>query len=235
MQKGKLYLIPNFLFAGNKDDIASNQLKIIYKLTEFIVESEKSARAFLKAIEHPAKQDIFLFHIYNEHNQQKADFYEIFKNCISGNSLGLISDAGIPCVADPGSIAVSFAIKNNIEIVPMSGSSSIFLALMASGLNGQNFTFNGYLPHEPALKVKKINSMEKEMLTNNHTQIFIETPYRNQKLLEILLKNLNDNTILFIAAGISTEKQLFKQMKIKEWKKQNIEINKIPAIFIIGK
>lgn len=235
MQKGKLYLIPNFLNTGSKDDLAPNQLIIIYTLTEFIAESEKSARAFLKAIEHPVKQDTFIFHVYNEHNQQKADFNEVFKKCILGKNLGLISDAGIPCVADPGSLAVSYAIKNNIDIVPMGGSSSIFLALMASGLNGQNFSFNGYLPLEPTLRVKKIKAMEKEIVANNQTQIFMETPYRNQKLIDLLLKNLSDNTILFIAAGISSDKQLLKQMKIKEWKKQNIDINKIPTIFIIGK
>lgn len=126
MGNGKLYLIPNFVYKGNKNDISINQLSIIYSITEFIVESEKVTRMFLKSIEHPVKQDNFMFHLYNEHNLNIVDFNEIFKNVKLGENIGLISDAGIPCVADPGSKVVEYAHKNNIKIVPMGGSSSIF-------------------------------------------------------------------------------------------------------------
>lgn len=234
MKNGKLYLIPNFIDSGTKSDLPANQLSVIYTLTEFVAESEKNARAFLKSIEHPVKQNDFEFHIYNEHNNDNADFEEIFKNAKNGKNIGLISDAGIPCVADPGSKAVYFAHKNNIEVVPMGGNSSIFLALMASGLNGQQFTFNGYLPLEPKKRLQKIKSMEKEVFASGTTQIFMETPYRNNQLLDLLQKNLNDETVLFVAAGISSPSQILKRMKIKNWKKEKIEINKIPAIFILG-
>lgn len=233
--KGKLYLIPNYLDSGSKDDLPLNQLKIIYTINEFIVESEKKARAFLKSIEHPLKQDNFIFHIYNEHNLKEVDFSDIFKNCISGSNIGLISDAGIPCVADPGAFAVEFAHKKNIEVVPFGGNSSIFLALMASGLGGQNFKFNGYLPLDTSLRIKKVKTLENEMLTNGITQIFMETPYRNNQLLELLIKNLKNETILYVAAGITSPNQIISRMNIVTWKNKKIDLNKIPCIFIIGK
>lgn len=234
MSKGTFYLIPNFLGEGSKDDITLNQLHQIYKIVEFIVESEKSARAFLKRIEHPQPQSEFIFHLLNEHSKEKEDLTPFFKNCLSGNSLGLLSDAGIPCVADPGNRAVQFAHKNKIRVIPFSGPSSIYMALMASGFNGQNFAFNGYLPVEPPLRIKKIKHLEQKLLSEGQTQIFMETPYRNSKLLELLIKTLKPNTKLCVACNIATELETIISLETGVWDINTLNVNKAPAIFLIG-
>ena len=234
MMKGTLYLIPNFLGTGVKDDIAINQLKKIYDIKEFIVESEKSARAFLKVIEHPLPQSDFVFHLLNEHTKDKEDLTPCFKNCLKGELLGLLSDAGIPCVADPGNRAVSFAHKNKIKVIPLSGPSSIYMALMASGFNGQNFTFHGYLPVEQPLRIKKIKAIEQLLLSTGQTQIFMETPYRNEKLLELLLTSLRPQTKLCISVNITNETEQIVNNEVANWNIKDVNTQKQPAIFLIG-
>lgn len=234
MSKGNFYLIPNFLGEGSKEDISVNQLKQIYSIKEFIVESEKAARAFLKIIEHPVSQSEFVFHLLNEHSKDKEDLTPFFKNCLKGENLGLISDAGIPCVADPGNRAVTFAHKNKIKVIPLSGPSSIYMALMASGFNGQNFVFHGYLPVEQPVRIKKIKAMEQTLLSTGQTQLFMETPYRNEKLLEVLLKNLKPQTKLCVAVNISNEKETIVTAEVMNWKADTLNTHKEPAIFLIG-
>jgi len=234
MTKGNFYLIPNFLGEGSKEDISVNQLKQIYSIKEFIVESEKAARAFLKIIEHPVSQSEFVFHLLNEHSKDKEDLTPFFKNCLKGENLGLISDAGIPCVADPGNRAVTFAHKNKIKVIPLSGPSSIYMALMASGFNGQNFVFHGYLPVEQPVRIKKIKAMEQTLLSTGQTQLFMETPYRNEKLLEVLLKNLKPQTKLCVAVNISNEKETIVTAEAMNWDIKQVNVNKQPAIFLIG-
>lgn len=234
MSKGNFYLIPNFLGEGSKEDISVNQLKQIYSIKEFIVESEKAARAFLKIIEHPVSQSEFVFHLLNEHSKDKEDLTPFFKNCLKGENLGLISDAGIPCVADPGNRAVTFAHKNKIKVIPLSGPSSIYMALMASGFNGQNFVFHGYLPVEQPLRIKKIKAIEQTLLSTGQTQLFMETPYRNEKLLELLLKNLKPQTKLCVAVNISNEKETIVTTEVINWDIKQVNVNKQPAIFLIG-
>lgn len=234
MSKGNFYLIPNFLGEGNKEDISVNQLNQIYSIKEFIVESEKAARSFLKIIEHPVSQSEFVFHLLNEHSKDKEDLTPFFKNCLKGENLGLLSDAGIPCVADPGNRAVSFAHKNKIKVIPLSGPSSIYMALMASGFNGQNFAFHGYLPVEQPLRIKKIKAMEQTLLSTGQTQIFMETPYRNEKLLEVLLKNLRPQTKLCVAVNISNENETIVTAEVVNWKVDTLNTHKEPAIFLIG-
>lgn len=234
MSKGNFYLIPNFLGSGAKDDISPNQLKKIYEIKEFIVESEKAARAFLKVIEHPLPQPDFVFHLLNEHSKEKEDLTPFFKNCLKGESLGLLSDAGIPCVADPGNRAVSFAHKNNIKVNPLSGPSSIYMALMASGFNGQNFVFHGYLPVEQPLRIKKIKALEQTLLSTGQTQIFMETPYRNEKLLEQLLNLLRPQTKLCVAINITNENEIIISKEVANWNAKEINVHKEPAIFLIG-
>ncbi len=234
MTKGNFYLIPNFLGEGSKEDISVNQLKQIYSIKEFIVESEKAARAFLKTIEHPVSQSDFVFHLLNEHSKDKEDLTPFFKNCLKGENLGLISDAGIPCVADPGNRAVTFAHKNKIKVIPLSGPSSIYMALMASGFNGQNFAFHGYLPVEQPVRIKKIKAMEQTLLSTGQTQLFMETPYRNEKLLEVLLKNLKPQTKLCVAVNISNEKEIIVTAEVMNWKADTLNTHKEPAIFLIG-
>lgn len=234
MSKGNFYLIPNFLGSGGKDDISPNQLRKIYEIKEFIVESEKAARAFLKVIEHPLPQSDFVFHLLNEHSKEKEDLTPFFKNCLKGESLGLLSDAGIPCVADPGNRAVAFAHKNKIKVIPLSGPSSIYMALMASGFNGQNFVFHGYLPVEQPLRIKKIRTLEQTLLSTGQTQIFMETPYRNEKLLEQLLDLLRSQTKLCVAANISNENEIIISKEVANWDIKEINVHKEPAIFLIG-
>jgi len=234
-EKGKFYLIPNFLGYGTKDDVAQSQLQTIYLISEFIVESEKSARAFLKAIAHPIPQSEFVFHLLNEHTSENTDLTPFFKSCLQGKSIGLISDAGIPCVADPGSKAVSFAHKNRVQVVPLSGPSSIYMALMASGFNGQSFTFHGYLPIDLPNRISKINSMEKAMLSSGQTQIFMETPYRNEPLFKLLVKILKPNTKLCIAANISQPSEIIQTLEVQDWKKSESLPQKSPSIFLIGR
>ena len=234
MSKGNFYLIPNFMGSGNKDDIAINQLNKIYKIDEFIVESEKAARAFLKCIEHPVPQSDFTFHLLNEHSKEKEDLTPFFKNCLAGSNLGLLSDAGIPCVADPGNRAVSFAHKNKIKVIPFSGPSSIYMALMASGFNGQNFVFHGYLPVENPLRVKKIKAIELALLSTGQTQIFMETPYRNQRFLELLIKTLKPQVKLCLASNISSENELIIVKEVGNCNLGDMNVHKQPTIFLIG-
>jgi len=231
---GILYLIPNFLGIGNKNDLAANQLQKIYLIDEFIVESEKAARAFLKAIEHPTPQSNFIFHLLNEHSKEKEDLTPFFKNCLKGQNLGLLSDAGIPCVADPGNRAAAFAHKNKINVVPLSGPSSIYMALMASGFNGQNFVFHGYLPLEVPIRIGKIKAMEKTVFSTGQTQIFMETPYRNEKLLDLLIKNLRPQTKLCVGVNITNENEKIVSAEITNWNLKILNLHKEPAIFIIG-
>jgi 16S rRNA (cytidine1402-2'-O)-methyltransferase len=234
MNQGTLYLIPNFLGEGSKNDIPINHLKQIYTLNTFIVESEKSARSYLKVIEHPLPQSEFTFHLLNEHSQIKEDLTPYFKNCLKGESLGLLSDAGIPCVADPGNRAVAFAHRNKITVKPLSGPSSIYMALMASGFNGQHFAFHGYIPVENPERLKKIRNMEQSFLSTGQTQIFMETPYRNEKLLHQLLGTLKPKTKLCVAVNISLPNEEIISKEIAVWKTEDIDVNKQPAIFLIG-
>ena len=152
--------------------------------------------------------------------------------CIDGKNIGLLSDAGCPNIADPGSKLILHAHENNIKVIPLVGPSSIFLAMMGSGLNGNNFSFNGYLPIDKNERSRKIKKLEIISLKNNQSQIFIETPYRNQKLLNEFLKVLNNNTYLCIAKNIGSNNEYIKTKKIHEWKKLKFTIDKEPAIFV---
>ena len=152
--------------------------------------------------------------------------------CIDGKNIGLLSDAGCPNIADPGSKLILHAHENNIKVIPLVGPSSIFLAMMGSGLNGNNFSFNGYLPIDENERSRKIKKLEIISLKNNQSQIFIETPYRNQKLLNEFLKVLNNNTYLCIAKNIGSNNEYIKTKKIHEWKKLKFTIDKEPAIFV---
>jgi len=234
MSKGILYLIPNFLGTGTKDDVPVNQLNKIYQLKEFIVESEKAGRGFLKSIEHPLPQSDFIFHLLNEHSKDKEDLTPFFKNCMKGEGLGLMSDAGIPCVADPGNRAVTFAHRNGIRVIPFSGPSSIYMALMASGFNGQNFAFHGYLPIEQPLRIKKVKGMEQTAIVSGQTQIFMETPYRNERLLEVLLKTLKPKTKLCIASDIGNDEEKILSKEVLNWNLKELDIHKHPAIFLLN-
>lgn len=230
----KLYLIPSFLGNENYAEIFPELNKsIIQSLKTFIVEDERTARRFLKKVEPSIIIDNLNFLLLNEHTTAKD--YEKYLTNIKDESIGLLSDAGVPCIADPGSVIVEMAHKLNFQIIPLIGPTSIILALMASGMNGQNFAFNGYLPVKQPQRSKAISFFEKRSITEKQTQIFIEAPYRNIQLFNDFLNTCDRNTKLCIACDVTLESQFIKTKTIDEWKQATPEINKKPAIFLLSK
>lgn len=235
MSKPILYLIPCSLGENNSDYILPELVKkIIDSLDEFVVENEKSARKFLKEIGISKPQSELIMHEIDKHNPH-FNYGEVLKNYDAGKSIGLLSEAGVPAVADPGALVVKKAHEKNIKVVPLVGPSSILLALMASGMNGQQFCFHGYLPKEKEALNQKIKALEKESLQKNQTQIFIETPYRNNQLLDAILKNGDAQTLLCIASDITLNTEQINTRKIGQWKKSIPDLNKKPTVFLLLK
>jgi 16S rRNA (cytidine1402-2'-O)-methyltransferase len=228
-----LFLIPTFI-SDNINTIPEIVLEKVRSLDEFVVENEKSARAFLKNIGTKVSQNNFIFHLLNEHSTQKeiSILSDLFKK---EKDIGLMSEAGCPGIADPGASIVRIAHEKNVKVIPLVGPSSIFLALMASGLNGQSFVFHGYLSRDSIQRKKKILSIESDAMKKDQTQIFIEAPYRNQQVLDDVLKTCSAQTMLCIAVDLTSSKEKINTQRISEWKKNIPEINKKPVIFIIGK
>jgi len=232
---GTLYLIPTTLGEGNiKDVLPDSNSFIISKLKYFIVENIRTARRFIKQVNREILIDDLHFFELNEHTDL-LQVSEFIKPLFDGFDVGIISEAGCPVVADPGALVVELAQKAKIKVVPLVGPSSILLSLMASGFNGQNFAFNGYLPVDGKNRIKKLKSLENRVFNENQTQIFIETPYRNNQLLQDIIKTLKPHSKLCIAAELTTENELIKTLFISDWEKQKINLNKKPAIFLIYK
>lgn len=230
-----IYLIPNLLGDTPSDIVLPTYVaSVVQSLNYFIVENEKSARKFIKQIApQKSQQELTLFTI-NKHNLEE-DLSHFINPCLSGFSIGIISEAGCPGIADPGAEIVRLAHKKNIRVIPLVGPSSILLAMMASGLNGQNFAFNGYLPIEKNDRKKAIRNLEKKTQETNQSQIFIETPYRNDKMLADLVETLKPDTMLCVACDITLESEQIKTQTVTQWKKTAISLQKRPVIFIIGK
>ncbi len=229
-----LYLIPNTIGNNEIDYSVPIVVKnVIKRLDHFIVENEKKARSLIKLVAPEKDQGKIFINVINKHasiNESKS----FLGACLDGYSIGLISDAGCPAIADPGSSIIYEAHYLKIKVRPLVGASSIFLALMSSGMNGQSFSFNGYLPINQKERRKKIKSLEKKTLKDNQSQIFIETPYRNKSLFNDLIKYLSDHTNLCIATDITLISENIKTKTIKQWKKlRNIDLDKRPTIFII--
>ncbi len=231
--KGKVYLIPTTL--GEMDAVQVLPISIrntILALDNFIVENEKSARRFIKNICPEKNQQLLKFNLIDKHTDKKL--YDSYLDiCFLGISVGIISEAGVPGIADPGAEIVKIAHRKNIQVVPLVGPSSILLAMMSSGFNGQNFAFNGYLPIDAQERKIKIKLLEKQSKDNNQAQIFIETPFRNNKLLDDLIQTLATYTNLCIAADLTLPTEFIKTTTIGEWKKIKVDLHKRPAIFII--
>lgn len=230
-----LYLLPSTL----GDTPISNVLPaanvaVISQIKYFIVENIRSARRFLKKVDRDIDIDTLTFYTLDEHTLPK-DIHDYLKPLEEGNPMGVISEAGCPVVADPGSLVVELAQKKNLKVIPMVGPSSIILSVMASGFNGQSFTFYGYLPIEPDKRAAAIRTLESRAYKENQTQLFIETPYRNIKMLEEILHVCRPDTRLCIATDITCENEYIRTKTIKEWKKQLPDINKRPTIFLIYK
>lgn len=235
MPLGTLYLIPVPL----ADDAAAKSFtpyltETVNSIKEYIVENEKTARRFLKVAGLKTPQSELLIHDYGKHNRETGTG-EFFKGLQAGKDVGLMSEAGCPGIADPGAEIVEKAHRMGIKVVPLVGPSSILLALMASGFNGQSFTFHGYLPIDKADRSKKIRQLEGHAEQNNQTQIFIETPFRNNPLLEEILKTAHPKTRLCIACDLTSATELVQTKTIAEWQKKVPELHKRPTIFLIFK
>ncbi len=235
MNEGKLYLIPVGLGSENpQEHLPQHNLDIVSQLDEFIVENVRSARRFLRATSYTKDFDEVTFHVLDKHTSDN-EIPSFLTGIQAGKDIGLLSEAGNPCIADPGGKVVKLAHEQKIEVIPMVGPSSILLSLIASGFNGQNFCFHGYLPVEKRERQKKIKALQQDAYQKDQTQIFMETPYRNDALLEDLLTICNDNTLLCIAADISLPDQFIKTRTIREWKKNKPGLHKRPSVFLIYK
>ena len=232
---GKLYLIPTTL--GDTEPLEVMPLsvkKVIEQIDYYIVENEKSARAFIKKIS-PKKLQPSLHIMSLDKYAEEIETRRYLDVCKEGINVGLLSEAGVPAVADPGASIVKLAHENNIQVVPLVGPSSILMALMSSGMNGQNFAFNGYLPIDKGDRKKAIKELEKLSVDKNQSQIFIETPYRNEKMFADLKAVLSPSTSLCIAADITLSTEYIRTKEVKDWKNENPDLHKRPAIFIIHK
>jgi len=235
MPTGTLFLIPVPL----AEDAAAKTftpylVDTINHIKEYIVENEKTARRFLKVAGLKTPQSELTVHDYGKHNRNSS-LKPFFTGLQAGNDVGLMSEAGCPGIADPGADIVAEAHRRNIKVVPLVGPSSILLALMASGFNGQGFAFQGYLPIDKAERSRKIKELENLSDRLNQTQIFIETPFRNNQLLEEILKSGNAKTKLCIACNLTAADELVQTKIIAEWQKQTPDLHKKPTIFLLSR
>lgn len=231
-KKGKLYLIPTVIAEGSTHKVISSYVKEILKpIRFFLAEDIRTARRFLSSLSIYDSVEQLYFNTLDK-NTKETDLPLMMSPLEEGKPLGVISESGCPGVADPGALAVRYAHTHGIPIEPLVGPSSILLALMASGLNGQRFAFHGYLPVEAKEAGRVIKDLESESKSRGQTQIFIETPYRNNALFSHLLKNLHDDTWLCLAVDITGNNEMIKTQPVKKWKNETITLPKEPALFL---
>ncbi|MDR0227975.1 MAG: SAM-dependent methyltransferase [Flavobacteriaceae bacterium] len=236
IQKGTLYLIPITLGETNNplDVLPQTVQRVIEMLDIFIVENEKTARRFIKNICPEKKQSELVLFPLNKHTES-SEFKTYIQPLLEGKSVGVMSEAGCPGVADPGAVIVDLAHKKNIKVTPLVGPSSILLSIMASGMNGQSFAFNGYLPIDKGEKKSTLKNLEKLSFEKNQSQLFIETPYRNNQLLQDMVQILNPNTLVCVACDITLETEFIQTKPAAQWKNTKEDLHKRPCIFIIHK
>jgi 16S rRNA (cytidine1402-2'-O)-methyltransferase len=233
--KGKLYLIPTRLGDNPPLEVLPISIKkIIEDIDFYIVENEKTARRFIKRVSPSKSQPSLKLQVLNKYTTE-AERNTYLNPCLEGISIGLLSEAGCPAIADPGADIVSLAHQMDIQVVPLVGPSSIILALMGSGMNGQSFTFNGYLPIDKSERKSKLKALERLSSEHNQAQIFIETPYRNMKMLDDLVNTLQPNTRICVACDLTLPTEFLKTKTASEWKHNKEDLHKRPAIFIIQK
>lgn len=230
-----LYLIPVELGDTPQERVLPAYNKeVILSIKHFIVEEVRSARRFLKRVDRDINIDELTFYPMGKHADANL-FTRYLKPLEAGESMGVISEAGCPAVADPGADVVAIAQRKGLKVVPLVGPSSMIMAVMASGLNGQSFAFNGYLPIDPADRMKRLKQLETRAVQEHQTQLFIETPYRNAKLFDTLCQTLHAQTRICVAAGITTEDEWIRTHTVAEWKRHSLpDLSKTPAIFLIG-
>jgi len=229
---GTLYLIPTIIAEDTHERVIPPQVKETLKeIHHFLAEDLRTARRYLSSLKIYPSIEALNFEILNKETPE-GNIPEFLKPLREGFNVGVISESGCPGVADPGALAVAYAQANNFKVVPLVGPSSILLALMASGLNGQQFAFHGYLPIEAANAAEKIKELEKESKEKNQTQLFIETPYRNNKLLAHLLKHLRPETLLCVAANLTAKDEFIRCRSVREWKNEVPVLEKLPVTFL---
>ena len=233
---GSLFLIPTPLGEETSFDkiFPPYNSEIVNSIDVFIAEDAKSARRFLKQTGFKKSFDEITIYLLNEHSKD-LDTKNYLDVALKGKNIGLLSDAGCPGIADPGASVVKMAHEKNIRVIPLIGPSSILLALISSGMNGQNFAFNGYLERENHLLAKQLRELEKRTQQQNQTQLFIETPYRNSKMMETILQTCGNETRLCIACDVTLSTELIKTKTIAAWKKNLPDIHKRPAVFVLGR
>ena len=230
-----LYLIPNLLGDTPVEQVLPEyNHEIIMGIRHFIVEDVRTARRFLKLVDRSIDIDQLTFYTLNKHTNPE-EVSSMLKPLEEGSPMGVISEAGCPAVADPGADVVAIAQRKGLQVIPLVGPSSIILAVMGSGFNGQSFAFNGYLPIEPDERIKTLKKLEQRAYSENQTQLFIETPYRNAKMMSDILKACRPQTHLCIAAGLTTKEEYIKTRTVKDWNGKLPALEKIPCIFLIYK
>lgn len=234
-KKGSLYLIPSTLGESKPLEVLPISIKkIIDHINHYVVENEKSARGFIKSVLPGKSQPKLIISTLNKFTDP-TEIPEFLDPCFEGFDVGVLSEAGCPGVADPGAELVSIAHEKNIQVIPLVGPSSILLALMASGLNGQQFAFNGYLPIDKDKRRKEIKRLEKQSADFNQTQLFIETPYRNDTLLNDLVNTLSPQTKICVACDLTLSTEMIKTRTADEWKKIKVDLHKRPTLFLFLK
>lgn len=228
-----IYLIPNLLGESALNVLSPQVAQAVQDLTYFVVENEKSARKFIKLITPDKPQSELQISVIDKH-QSTPDYAAYLTPCLQGHSIGIISEAGCPGVADPGAEIVRVAHQKALRVIPLVGPSSLLLAMMSSGLNGQNFAFNGYLPIDKQVRRKTLKVLERKV-QEGQSQLFIETPYRNQQLLSDLIETLQADTLLCIATDLTLPTESIRTLPIGQWKHTSIDLQKRPTLFIIGR
>ncbi|HZY80440.1 MAG TPA: SAM-dependent methyltransferase [Cyclobacteriaceae bacterium] len=228
--KGKLYLIPNIIAEGTQSEVLTPQvLAVVKEVKIFLAEDVRTARRFLSSLK--ISVEPLSFHVLNK-DTKDVEIPELMRPLMEGHDVGVISESGCPGVADPGAMAVAYAHANDLRVIPLVGPSSLLLALMASGLSGQQFVFHGYLPIEAKGAADALRAMEKESKKKDQTQIFIETPYRNNQLFELMLKTLQKTTLLTVAIDITGKEEAIRTQTVGKWLSSKTKWPKQPAVFL---
>ena len=232
MKKGVLYLVPSSIAEETQQTVIPEHVRqALPGIRHFLAEDVRTARRFLSSLKLYASIEPLQFEVLNK-DTKPAELKALFQPLLEGHNLGVISESGCPGVADPGALAVKYAHEQGIQVAPLVGPSSLLLALMGSGLNGQRFTFHGYLPIDSKEAATAIKTLEKESQSRRQTQLFIETPYRNNAMLKNLLQNLQDDTLLCIAVDLTGKEESIKTLPVSKWKNLRPELPKVPAVFL---
>ena len=235
MPTGTLYMVPCPIVEDGLSTLSKEAIDILHRLTFFVVERARTARRFIKSTGHPvAISELEIFELDKNNPSQGLDVF--LKHLLQGKDIGVLSEAGCPGIADPGNLAVQFAHRNKVKVSPLVGPSSILLALIASGLNGQNFAFNGYLPNKAPELSKKLKHLEQRVEKDNQTQLFMEAPYRNEFILSHCMKVLSPKLKLCIACDINAPTEFIQTKMVKDWKGFDWkQFHKRPTVFLIGR